>query len=273
MASRGGTSDAEHDAGFPLTIADDLSPRPPRLRATARSSPSRATAIARRPSATVGRPRRAARRRAAPPRRASRATASARSAGTTRSTSRPTSRSRAWAPCCTRSTSASSPSSSPTSSTTPRTRSSSSTTRWSRSSPACSPDLRTVEAFIVVGNGDGSALAATGSRCSATRSCSPPSRSAIPWPEIDERAAAAMCYTSGTTGNPKGVVYRHRSTFLHSLGAASGAVFGLNERDRILPIVPMFHANAWGTALRRLDGGRRPRDAAALPPGRAARAA
>ena len=55
-----------------------------------------------------------------------------------------------------------------------------------------------------------------------------------------------MCYTSGTTGNPKGVVYSHRSAVLHSFGAASGAVFGLNERDRILLIVPMFHANAWG---------------------------
>jgi fatty-acyl-CoA synthase len=66
------------------------------------------------------------------------------------------------------------------------------------------------------------------------------------WPEIDERAAAAMCYTSGTTGNPKGVVYSHRSTFLHSLSACSAGTFGLNERDRILLIVPMFHANAWG---------------------------
>jgi fatty-acyl-CoA synthase len=67
------------------------------------------------------------------------------------------------------------------------------------------------------------------------------------WPELDERSAAAMCYTTGTTGNPKGVVYSHRSTFLHSLAVTSAATLGLNQADRILVVVPMFHANAWGT--------------------------
>ncbi|MDA8195595.1 MAG: long-chain fatty acid--CoA ligase [Actinomycetota bacterium] len=62
----------------------------------------------------------------------------------------------------------------------------------------------------------------------------------------DENDAAAMCYTSGTTGNPKGVVYSHRSTYLHSLAASSSASLGLNSADRALVIVPMFHANAWG---------------------------
>ncbi|MGA2930012.1 MAG: AMP-binding protein, partial [Solirubrobacteraceae bacterium] len=66
------------------------------------------------------------------------------------------------------------------------------------------------------------------------------------WPAVDERDGAAMCYTSGTTGNPKGVVYSHRSSFLHSLGVCSGECLALNERDRVLPVVPMFHANAWG---------------------------
>ncbi|HEY6933874.1 MAG TPA: fatty acid--CoA ligase [Marmoricola sp.] len=66
------------------------------------------------------------------------------------------------------------------------------------------------------------------------------------WPEIDERDAAAMCYTSGTTGNPKGVVYSHRSAWLHSAAVTSGNVSGLTFTDRVLPIVPMFHANAWG---------------------------
>jgi len=66
------------------------------------------------------------------------------------------------------------------------------------------------------------------------------------WPSVDERSAAAMCYTSGTTGNPKGVVYSHRSSYLHSMGACLGNAFALSERDRVLPVVPMFHANAWG---------------------------
>jgi fatty-acyl-CoA synthase len=64
----------------------------------------------------------------------------------------------------------------------------------------------------------------------------------------DEHRAASMCYTSGTTGNPKGVVYSHRSTFLHTMGAMTVDSLGARESDRILPVVPMFHANAWGLA-------------------------
>jgi fatty-acyl-CoA synthase len=66
------------------------------------------------------------------------------------------------------------------------------------------------------------------------------------WPEAEERSAAAMCYTSGTTGHPKGVVYSHRSMHLHSMAICMNGVFGLSEVDKVLPVVPMFHANAWG---------------------------
>src|SRR5207249_2938372 len=64
----------------------------------------------------------------------------------------------------------------------------------------------------------------------------------------DENRAAAMCYTSGTTGNPKGVVYSHRSTFLHSMATMLTDTIAVSEADVVLPVVPMFHANAWGLA-------------------------
>jgi acyl-CoA synthetase (AMP-forming)/AMP-acid ligase II len=67
----------------------------------------------------------------------------------------------------------------------------------------------------------------------------------FPWPRFDENTACGMCYSSGTTGNPKGVVYSHRSNVLHALMASSGDVLGFSSRDTILPVVPMFHANAW----------------------------
>ena len=68
----------------------------------------------------------------------------------------------------------------------------------------------------------------------------------VQWPELDERHSAAMCYTSGTTGRPKGVVYSHRALVLHSLVAALPDQLAVSARDTILPVVPMFHANAWG---------------------------
>jgi fatty-acyl-CoA synthase len=105
-------------------------------------------------------------------------------------------------------------------------------------------ELKTVEQFVVMGEGDASALGSN--VLSYEELLAAESGDVYPYPDIDERSAAAMCYTSGTTGNPKGVVYSHRSTTLHSMAAGSGTTFALTEKDRILPIVPMFHANAWG---------------------------
>ena len=75
------------------------------------------------------------------------------------------------------------------------------------------------------------------------------------WPELDERSAAAMCYTSGTTGLPKGVVYSHRSTYLHSIAVCTANALAVSERDRVMPIVPQFHANAWGLAYAAMMSG------------------
>jgi acyl-CoA synthetase (AMP-forming)/AMP-acid ligase II len=103
-------------------------------------------------------------------------------------------------------------------------------------------EVKTVRHLIVYGDGDRSALPAHLDYEEMLAA----ERPGYPWPEIDEHAAAAMCYTSGTTGLPKGVVYSHRSTFLHTLGVSSGEALAINQYDRVLPVVPMFHGNAWG---------------------------
>jgi fatty-acyl-CoA synthase len=100
----------------------------------------------------------------------------------------------------------------------------------------------TVKHVVVVGEGDTEGLGAT-LRYDELVAAEEPG---YQWPELDERSAAAMCYTSGTTGNPKGVVYSHRSTWLHSYAGMSANALAASERDRVLVIVPMFHANAWG---------------------------
>jgi len=103
-------------------------------------------------------------------------------------------------------------------------------------------ELKTLRHLIVYGDGDRSGLP----RHIDYEELLAAGQPGYPWPEIDEHAAAAMCYTSGTTGLPKGVVYSHRSAFLHTLGVCSGEALGLNQYDRLLPVVPMFHGNAWG---------------------------
>ncbi len=77
------------------------------------------------------------------------------------------------------------------------------------------------------------------------------------WPRLDEDAACAICYTSGTTGNPKGVLYSHRCLFLHSMGLSLADCFALSERDTVLQIVPMFHANGWGLPYAAIMNGSR----------------
>jgi len=113
---------------------------------------------------------------------------------------------------------------------------------------AVAGELKTVERYIVTGDADAGPLAAAapGAEILRYEELLATDPAGFEWPEVDERAAAAMCYTSGTTGNPKGVVYSHRSTVLHSMAACTMAGLAIADRDRLLMIVPMFHANAWG---------------------------
>jgi fatty-acyl-CoA synthase len=117
------------------------------------------------------------------------------------------------------------------------------------------PRFTTVRHVIVIGDADPAPLEPAGKALHSYESLLAAESETYDWPEIDERQPASMCYTSGTTGNPKGVVYSHRSAFLHSMAACTGGAFALSSDDRVLPVVPMFHANAWGLPYAALMAG------------------
>jgi fatty-acyl-CoA synthase len=104
------------------------------------------------------------------------------------------------------------------------------------------PTFEGVEHYVVVGDGDASALP----NAIRYEELLAQNAGTYEYPELDERTAAGLCYTSGTTGNPKGVLYSHRSNVLHCLASALADTIGVTASDRVLPVVPMFHVNAWG---------------------------
>jgi len=105
------------------------------------------------------------------------------------------------------------------------------------------PSFRSVEHYVVMGDADTGSLP---NALSYEELLSDAGPGGFEYPEVDERQAAALCYTSGTTGNPKGVLYSHRSISLHSTATLMKDSTGLCSADRVLAVVPMFHANAWG---------------------------
>jgi fatty-acyl-CoA synthase len=116
-------------------------------------------------------------------------------------------------------------------------------------------DLDTVHTVIAIGEGDTAALDESGKTVLRYADVIADESTEFDWPDVDENSAAAMCYTSGTTGNPKGVVYSHRSSYLHTMANCTGNGLSISSGDCLLPIVPMFHANAWGLPYAALMAG------------------
>ncbi|MDX3855740.1 long-chain fatty acid--CoA ligase [Streptomyces sp. AK02-01A] len=108
------------------------------------------------------------------------------------------------------------------------------------------PHLPTVEHVVVSGPGDRAVLDGADARVHEYEELIADRPTAFDWPELDERSAAAMCYTSGTTGDPKGVLFSHRSIYLHSMQVNMAESMGLTDQDTTLVVVPQFHVNAWG---------------------------
>ncbi|KRE98959.1 MULTISPECIES: long-chain fatty acid--CoA ligase [Nocardioides] len=117
------------------------------------------------------------------------------------------------------------------------------------------PQLAQVRTVVVTGGVDLAPLQRDGVTVVAYEDFIAGQPETFDWPEVDEFSAAAMCYTSGTTGNPKGVAYSHRSTYLHSMAACAADGLSVGGDDAILAIVPMFHANAWGLVYAALMAG------------------
>src|SRR5215211_98267 len=104
------------------------------------------------------------------------------------------------------------------------------------------PAFETVEHYLVIGDGPTTDLP----NAQSYEELLEKQTSGYQFPDLDDRQAAGLCYTSGTTGNPKGVLYSHRSNILHALGQCMADSIGMTSDDRVMPVVPMFHANAWG---------------------------
>jgi fatty-acyl-CoA synthase len=115
--------------------------------------------------------------------------------------------------------------------------------------------LPTVRMVIAVGDGGVDVLKSSGKDVVRYDELVAGAPGDYDWPDLDEKSAAAMCYTSGTTGNPKGVVYSHRSAYLHTAAVCSTNGAGMGATDCVLPAVPMYHANGWGMAIAALAAG------------------